>query len=98
MNDTQKVRELNDAFRTSLKGGQVMMTRGIAARSDLDEIFGRIRSFDSFNQDNDPYDEHDMGGFRVGQNSIFWKIDYYSRDLSAGSEDPSDTAVTTRVL
>ena len=52
MYDTQKVRELNDAFRTSLKGGRVMMTRGIAARSDLDEIFRRIRSFDAFAPEN----------------------------------------------
>jgi hypothetical protein len=98
MTDTQKIRELNDAFRTSLKGGQVMMTRGIAGRSDIDEIFRSIRTFDSFTQDNDPHSEHDFGAFEAAQDSVFWKIDYYSPDLSAGSQDPSDPARTTRVL
>jgi len=96
MYDTQTVRELNDRFRTSLKGGNIMITRGIAARSDLDEIFRRIRSFDSFTQDNNQ--ENDFGAFEAGQDTVFWKIDYYSPDLSAGSEDPSNPALTARVL
>jgi len=29
---------------------------------------------------------------------IFWKIDYYDRSLTKGSEDPSDSTRTTRVL
>ena len=29
---------------------------------------------------------------------VFWKIDYYDRALEGRSPDPSDPAVTTRVL
>jgi hypothetical protein len=98
MYDTQKVRELNDAFRTSFQGGRVMMTRGISGRSDIGEILQRIRTFDEFDEGNDPHCEHDFGGFEVGADSVFWKLDYYSKDLSGGSPDPTDPAVTERIL
>jgi len=98
MHDAQKVRQLNDAFRTSLKGGQLMMTRGIVGREDAPEIVKMVQRFDAFTPDNDPHKEHDFGSISIGTENIFWKIDYYSPDLSAGSEDPSDPALTARVL
>jgi Protein of unknown function (DUF3768) len=98
MYDTQKVRKLNDAFRTSLKGGRLMLTRGILNREDANDIVRRVQRFEAFTTENDPNREHDFGAFEAGRDLVFWKIDYYSRDLSAGSEDPSNTAVTTRVL
>jgi hypothetical protein len=54
--------------------------------------------FDAFNQDNDPHDEHDFGAFEVGAHRFFWKIDYYDLTLQFGSEDPSDSTKTRRVL
>jgi hypothetical protein len=98
MYDSQKVRELNDAFRTSFRDGRVMVTRTVANRPDVDDILVRIQTFDRFDRDNDPHGEHDFGAFEAGKDTIFWKIDCYSSDLSAGSEDPSDPAVTARVL
>ena len=29
---------------------------------------------------------------------LFWKIDYYDKQVEYGSEDPADPAKTTRVL
>lgn len=98
MSDTQRIRELNDAFRTTLIGGRLMLTRGILARDDSHEIVRKVQRFDTFNPDNDPYHEHDFGGFEAGKDSIFFKIDYYARDLLSGSPNPADPDVTTRVL
>jgi hypothetical protein len=95
---TSKIRELNDAFRTTLKGGRVMLTRGIVGRADCNAIVEAVQRFDNFTDDNDPYGEHDLGGFEAGQDTIIFKLDYYNRNLSAGSEDPSDPSITTRVL
>lgn len=42
--------------------------------------------------------EHDFGILVVDDTKLFFKIDYYDRDLEHGSEDPANPEVTTRVL
>ncbi|WP_267347084.1 DUF3768 domain-containing protein [Sphingomonas sp. GM_Shp_2] len=102
---------LNDRLRDNITqpgNDRVMMTTGIAdllgdvsifrnfrKRADLLRL---IRGFDAFTPANDPYGEHDLGSFDFEGVSCLWKIDYYNTDLSAGSEDPGDPAVTVRVL
>lgn len=96
--NVSKVRELNDVFRTTFTGGRVLVTNGISARSDLALIMESVQKFVDFDDGNDPFNEHDFGAIKVGEEHIFWKIDYYDPDLAAGSPDPSDQAVTCRVL
>lgn len=95
-----RIAELNDALRLTGQGGQVCMTAGVAALGEqlVAEAFSTVRAFSNFNPDNDPYEEHDFGAFEVGAYQFFFKIDYYNADMSAGSEDPADPTVTTRVL
>ena len=40
----------------------------------------------------------DLALFEHNGQRIFWKIDYYDRSLSQGSEDPADPKQTVRVL
>ena len=54
--------------------------------------------FDSFTEDNDPHGERDFGAFEHEGQRIFWKIDYYDRALTYGSENPADPQQTVRVL
>ena len=42
--------------------------------------------------------EHDLGTFDIDGERIMFKIDYHDKTMEFGSEDPSDPAVTTRVL
>ena len=95
-----KVSDLNDALRKTLAGGRVVLTPGVNVLplAQIDALMARIRAFDAFTEDDDPYGEHDFGAFDHAGQRIFWKIDYYDRDLQFGSPDPSDPAVTTRVL
>lgn len=57
-----------------------------------------VQTFLAFTPDNDPHGEHDFGAFDLGGQRLFWKIDYYDRDLRYASDDPADPDITTRVL
>jgi hypothetical protein len=95
-----RIRELNDSLRRTLSGGEVFFTRGIDALPIYERAFilDRVCAFDDFTPDNDPHGEHDCGSFEHGGKTIFWKIDYYDLSLENGSPDPSDPALTRRVL
>ena len=101
MDDTAKIAELNDTLRSTMLTGKVVMTAGISSLPDdtKEQIITRVRGFDDFSEDSDPYGEHDFGAFDVtGVGKVFWKIDYYNHNLTAGSEDPANTQMTRRVL
>jgi Protein of unknown function (DUF3768) len=95
-----RIRALNDAFRRSFVVGTVTVTAGFNSLSAdrRHSILTKIRSFDNFNEDNDPHCEHDFGLIEDGDVHCFWKIDYYDTDVELMSPDPADSSVTTRVL
>ena len=98
--NTDRIRELNDAFRKTFTGGRVMLTASVdALPSDVRAMaIRKVATFDAFSQDNDPHGEHDFGAFDLVGNTFFWKIDAYDKDCQFGSEDPADPTKTTRVL
>src|SRR3954469_4911317 len=97
---TEKIRALNDAFRTTMTGGKVLLTAGVNALTAniKAEVIHRVATFSEFNEENDPYQEHDFGNFSLVGRKFFWKIDAYDSKMRFGSEDPSDPSKTTRVL
>src|SRR5438876_5297587 len=96
----EKIRELNDRFRTTMTGGRVLMTAGVdALPSDVKTmVIRRVATFADFNADNDPHGEHDFGSFALTGSKFFFKLDYYDPTMTFGSEDPADPEKTTRVL
>ena len=98
--NANRIRVLNDNFRSTFVGGQVVMTAGVGALP-LDvkaRVILAVQSFSNFNADNDPHAEHDFGSFEVQGETYFFKHDYYALDMDGGSEDPADPEKTTRVL
>ena len=97
---TETIRKLNDAFRTTFQTGRVVMTQGVQALgpANLNAVIAQVQAFDAFTADNDPEGEHDFGAFEHGGARFFWKIDYYTPDMEHGSEDPADPSQTLRVL
>jgi hypothetical protein len=103
---SEQIRVLNDAFRThpfigaALTEDELVITPGVADHGNdfIDRAVKMVRQFSNFTGDNDPHGEHDFGSFELDGTELFWKIDYYDRDLKYGSPDPADPAVTRRVL
>ena len=77
-----KIARLNDAARENAV--KYVTTRGILSLDPavVSDIFIAVQGFKEFTEDNDPYGEHDFGSFTVGGVKIFWKIDYYTENLS----------------
>lgn len=96
----EKIAELNDNLRKSFSGGYVMTSNGIVALGPKRkwEIIKKVKEFNDFDFKNNPHGEHDFGAFVDGNEQIFWKIDYYDKNIEFASEDPSNPEVTTRVL
>ena len=81
---------------------------------DQSRVRELIETFDAFDEDNDPRGERDFGTiYQLGdgcwtterprlsedeRERVFWKLDYYDRDLRFASDDAADPAVTRRVL
>jgi Protein of unknown function (DUF3768) len=91
---------LNDEFRTSFRGGHLVITSGVHAlgQNCVGAILCKVSGFNQFTRDNDPHREHDFGAFEHNGERLFWKIDYFDSELQFGSEDPTDPHKTTRVL
>ena len=97
---SREIAALNDLARQTFMFCRVVLSEGLMTLEDhdLEEVVTKVRRFDTFTSDNDPYGEHDFGSFNHAGQTLFWKIDYYDRTLTAGSENPADPQVTTRVL
>jgi hypothetical protein len=100
VNNTQRIRELNDELRQHLLGSFAVMTLGVAAlgQQAVKHIVQTITVFDDFCHANDPHEEHDFGSFEVEGRTIFFTIDYYDKSLTHHSPDPSDASLTERVI
>lgn len=98
--DVARVRALNDYLRQTFSGGALVLTPGLVAlgRERQRTILDAVASFDTFDADNDPHEEHDFGALEVAGERVFWKIDYFDRALRGASPDPADARLTCRVL
>ncbi|MCC0018758.1 MAG: DUF3768 domain-containing protein [Hoeflea sp.] len=97
---SNRVQTINDQFRQTFLGGRVVMTASVAAMADNDRrtLLSRVRHFDEFTSENDPYGEHDFGSINLGECRYFWKIEYHDPTLTCGPSDASDMATTERAL
>ena len=82
--------------------------------SDQSRVRELIETFDAFTEDNDPHGERDFGTiYQLGDGQwtterprvrddererVFWKLNYYDREMRFASEDAADPARTRRVL
>ena len=100
MSNISEIALQNDNFRKHLSQGTLVLTQGIrsSTKEDLEAIITKVRTFDTFDENNDPYGERDFGAFDYKGKKIFWKIDYYDQEFLYLSPDVSNPRVTNRVL
>ena len=101
LKECDKVRLLNDNFRTTFIGGQVLLSYGV---SELPiDIKARalltVKTFKDFTSGNDPYGEHDFGSFELADDTFYWKIDLYEEpDVKSANGERVVTRVLTIML
>jgi Protein of unknown function (DUF3768) len=95
------ITELNDRFRQhNLGHGQVRIAPMVEMMpiEQQKALLAMVGSFNDFNENNDPYGEHDFGSVEFQGKKYFWKIDYYADDsYEYGAEDPGSPS-TRRVM
>jgi len=77
----------NDNFRRTFVGGKVMLTAGVEADPNLQQIIKAVQTFDDFNDDNNVYLERDFGKVTIEGLDYFWKVDYFDQDYKFFQED-----------
>ncbi len=97
---TEQIRALNDRLRQNFSEGTAVMTCGVASlgAEAVELIVKTISVYDDFCHANDPHEEHDFGSFEADGHVIFFKIDYYDKNLTYHSPDAADRSVTERVI
>ncbi len=102
-----KIAGQNDRFRAGLLDGKASDLRGNVLTTSAVAAFGRdftteaymaVARDSNFTPENDPHGDHVFGTVTVKAIKLFWKIDLYDNALEYGSPDPTDPAVTRRVL
>jgi hypothetical protein len=83
-----------------MSGGRIMITGGLLelGAEAVDDVLRLVQTFEEFDPGFDRYQEHDFGCVRHAGRQMFWKIDYYDKNLEFGSPDPADEAVTSRIM
>ncbi len=100
MSNISEIALQNDNFRKHLSQGTLVLTQGIRSntKEDLEAIITKVRTFDTFDENNDPYGERDFGAFDYKGKKIFWKIDYYDQEFLYLSPDVSNPRLTNKVM
>ena len=95
-----RIATLNDAARRNVMS--YMTSAGVISleASIVGDIYTAVYNYKRFTEDNDPYGEHDFGSFKIHGHKIFWKIDYYDRQLKnwCNPLDPQCQRVMTIML
>ncbi len=100
MAPAERIRDLNDELRKTGAGGKTYLTSGLIAKGAdfIAKATAAVRAFDAFDNDNDPWQEHDCATLDVDGEPVMFKVDYYDENMEYGSPDPADPNVTRRVL
>ena len=90
---TQNIRKKNDTLRKLIpfvpSPHMFMRTSSVAALPEQKQLalFSKVVNFNDFNEDNDPYGEHDFFSVIQDGQKYFLKIDNYDKNLKFYKEN-----------
>lgn len=102
-----EIAQTNDKHRNRLsqkdwlKGTRVniTLTSGVATgQQPIDDILSAVASFDDFDKETDPDNEHVFGKIDVNGVLMVWKMEYLSNHLFSPSPDKTDISKTIRMI
>lgn len=88
-----RIAEKNDFLRKFLPTipppNRLFITTGLVdmGRDTVDAVLEKVRGFQEFTPDNDPYGEHDAGVVEHEGEDYYWKFDYVDEDMETYKED-----------
>ena len=96
--DIHIIRQLNDQFRATFRGGEVVKTIGVERLypSKYKTLITAIQSYNSFKDNKE--DDHSFGRIFLENQEFYFKIDYYCQKKLKFSDNPADDKNTRRVL
>lgn len=109
----QVIAQQNDAFRQALGVnafwhaaellGRCVTTPGFRElpAEVKRQMIVKVMNFNTFTEENDPWEDHSFGVVEEGEHKIFWKIDLYDTAYSYGVgelDDAADPEKCRRVL
>lgn len=82
MTEKSQIARSNDEFRANILNPKLNMGKRIVLSfgfnllpdRDIENILQAIAKFDNFNEDNDPWGEHDFGVIATDWHEVFWTI------------------------
>ena len=86
---TALVRMKNDELRQTLvpsSDASVILSREVSQHPALQHILEAVRTFDDFNDGNDPYKEHDFGAVKVTGELFYFQMSHYDKDPRRNSD------------
>lgn len=82
----ESIRNKNDFLRQNLvyltRYGELCLSQMVSRLSEekRHELLKKVSDFSDFNEDNDPYKEHDFGAVEQDGERYFFKFEYLSQD------------------
>lgn len=97
---TQRIAALNDQFRSTFRGGEVVNSKSLRtlSREQKFELYEKVMAYDDFTPESDPAGEHNIGTIEHYGELYLWAISYYDVDKKGDSRNPANEMVTNRVL
>jgi hypothetical protein len=94
---TDLIRAINDRCRTTFLGCVVVVTAAFdVLPAELKaKVLCTVRTFQDFDDGNDPYHEHDFAAFTIDGQAFMFKFDLYEEP---DVKNPNGEPVVTRVL